>query len=229
MGKEIEAYATERGHSITARIDSANPKEKFDYTNTDVVIEFSRPEFAKNNIQFAIDKQLPIIIGTTGWYADLEEITKYCQLKNGSMLYATNFSVGVNAFFAVNTYLAKIMANLDAYTANVVEIHHTEKLDSPSGTGISIAEQIISENKKYNGWVNEKIANTTDKEKLTIESIRLPKVPGTHEVKYTSVIDTIEIKHTAHTRKGFAQGSVLAAEWIMGKSGVFTMQDVLKF
>jgi 4-hydroxy-tetrahydrodipicolinate reductase len=229
MGKEIEAFAIESGHQISARVDSSNSKESFDYSNIDVIIEFSKPEFAAENIRFAIDNSIPIAIGTTGWYDELEDLTTYCNANEGCMLHATNFSLGVNAFFAVNRYLAKIMNELNDYKAEVVEIHHTEKLDAPSGTGISLAEQIIEEHQHYNSWENNKASALQNKDALAIESQRLPKVPGTHEIKYTSEIDSIEIKHTAHNRKGFAQGSVLAAEWLLGKKGVFTMQDILKF
>ena len=229
MGKEIEAFAIERGHQISARIDSTNPKESFEYTDTDVIIEFSKPEFASENIRFAIDRKIPIAIGTTGWYDDLQKLSDYCTSNSSAMLHATNFSLGVNAFFAVNRYLAKIMNSLNDYSAEIVEIHHTEKLDAPSGTGISLAEQIIAEHQGYQHWENNKPSVMLDKEALSIESLRLPNVPGTHEIKYTSAIDSIEISHTAHNRKGFAQGSVLAAEWLIDKKGVFTMQDVLKF
>ena len=149
MGKEIEAFATERKHQITARVDSANPKESFDYSTTDVIIEFSRPEFAVDNIRFAIDNNIPIVVGTTGWYDHLDELEAYRKEKNGSVIHATNFSLGVNAFFAVNRYLAKIMNDLNDYSAEVVEIHHTEKLDAPSGTGISLVEQIIENHDGY--------------------------------------------------------------------------------
>ena len=229
MGKEIEAIAVKRGHAITARVDSKNPKESFDYSDTDVIIEFSRPEFAADNIRFAVDRSIPIIVGTTGWYDDLEELEAYRKSKNGAVLHATNFSVGVNAFFAVNRYLAKIMNDLDEYSAEVVEIHHTEKLDAPSGTGISLTEQIIENHNRYSSWQNDKAEMVTGENVIPIESLRLPKVPGTHEVKYSSEIDTIEIKHTAHNRKGFALGSVMAGEWLVGKTGMFTMQDVLNF
>lgn len=229
MGKEIEAIAVKRGHAITARVDSKNSKESFDYGDTDVIIEFSRPEFAADNIRFAVDHKIPIIVGTTGWYDELEALEAYRDSKNGAVLHATNFSIGVNAFFAVNTYLAKIMNELEDYSAEVVEIHHTEKLDAPSGTGISLTEQIIENHNRYGSWQNDKAEEVTDKNVIPIESQRLPKVPGTHEVKYTSEIDTIEIKHTAHNRKGFALGSVMAGEWLVGKTGMFTMQDVLNF
>lgn len=229
MGKEIEAIANARGHQITARVDSRHPKESFDYSDTDVIIEFSRPEFAADNIRFSIDQNIPIVVGTTGWYDQLAVLEKYCDQKKGAILHATNFSLGVNAFFAVNTYLAKIMNQMNEYSAEVVEIHHTEKLDAPSGTGISLAEQIIAAHDSYKKWENVSAKDVSDKATLAIESQRLPDVPGTHEIKYESAIDTIEIKHTAHNRKGFAQGSVLAAEWLKDKAGVFTMQDILKF
>mgnify|MGYP000208997713 CR=1 FL=1 len=229
MGKEIEAIALERGHTITARVDSKNPVSSFDYSDTDVIIEFSRPESAVENMTFAMDNGIPIVVGTTGWYEELGQIEATCKEQQGAVLHATNFSLGVNAFFAVNRYLAKIMNQLDEYSAEVVEIHHTEKLDAPSGTGISLTEQIIEHHDRYTQWQNDKAEAVSEKNIIPIASQRLPKVPGTHEVKYKSTIDTIEIKHTAHNRKGFALGSVLAAEWIKGKTGVYTMQDVLNF
>jgi len=229
MGKAIEAFAVSRGHKITARVDSQHPKTDFDYNETDVIIEFSRPEFANENITFAIDNHIPIIVGTTGWYDHLPTLTSYCKSNDGTILHATNFSLGVNIFFAVNRYLAGIMNDFSDYSASLVEIHHTQKLDAPSGTGISLAEQIIAKNDRYTQWKNSPSNGTEDGENLCIESLRLPDVPGTHEVKYESAIDTIELKHTAHSRDGFAQGSVFAAEWIQGKKGIFTMQDVLNF
>lgn len=229
MGKEIETIATGRGHAISAKVDSKKPKESFDYSDTDVIIEFSKPEFAQENIRFAIDNNIPIVVGTTGWYDHLTELSALCEEKGGSILHATNFSLGVNVFFAVNRYLAKIMNTVDNYSAELVEIHHTEKLDAPSGTGISLAEQIIANHDGYNQWENVKKEAISVSNSLPIESLRLPDVPGTHEVKYGSEIDTIEIKHTAHNRKGFALGSVLAAEWVKDKKGVFTMEDVLNF
>ncbi len=229
MGKEIESIAALRKHSISARVTSNAPKETFDYSNTDVIIEFSRPEFANENIRFALENNIPIVVGTTGWYDSLDELTTLCNDKKGSILHATNFSLGVNAFFAVNRYLAKIMNELDDYSAELIEIHHTEKLDAPSGTGISLAEQIIEGHQGYSNWENVKKDKINSNETLSLASLRLPNVPGTHEIKYDSPIDTIEIKHVAHNRKGFAKGSVLAAEWLVGRKGVFTMQDILKF
>lgn len=229
MGKAIEAFATSRGHKITARVDSQHPKTAFQYDQTDVIIEFSRPEFAHENILFAIDHKIPIIVGTTGWYDHLPELTRYADAHEGTVLHATNFSLGVNIFFAVNRYLAGIMNDFKDYSASITEIHHTQKLDAPSGTGISLAEQIIAKNERYTTWKNEVPTGSGELENLLIESLRLPDVPGTHDVKYTSKIDSIELKHTAHSRDGFAQGSVFAAEWIQGKKGIFTMQDVLNF
>jgi 4-hydroxy-tetrahydrodipicolinate reductase len=228
MGKAIEAFAISHGHTISARIDSQHPKSDFQFDETDVIIEFSRPEFAVENIRFAIDKKIPIIVGTTGWYSHLEEITAYNTANEGAVLHATNFSLGVNIFFAVNRYLAGIMNDFKDYSASLLEIHHTQKLDAPSGTGISLAEQIIARNDRYSTWKNEP-SSGEEGEALPIESLRLPDVPGTHEIKYNSKIDSIELKHTAHNRDGFAQGSVFAAEWIQGKKGIFTMQDVLNF
>jgi 4-hydroxy-tetrahydrodipicolinate reductase len=228
MGKEIEKIALERGHTIVGKINRTNPKENLDLNSVDAVIEFSAPELAMEHIQFCLSNNLPVVIGTTGnWYNHLDELKKICLEKKGAMLYATNFSLGVNLFFAVNKYLAKLMNAYPDYSASITEIHHTQKLDSPSGTGISLAEQIISNHSGYSKWENVAKQNLHDLHSLSIESLRLPDVPGTHEVKYESLIDTIEIKHTAHNRKGFALGSVIAAEWLIKNKGVFTMNDVL--
>ena len=229
MGKEIEKIALERGHEIVGIVNTKNPKENLTLNQIDAVIEFTSPDLAETNIKFCIENKLPVVIGTTGWYNKLEELSALCKDKKAAMLYATNFSLGVNIFFALNTYLARIMKQFPEYEAGVTEIHHTQKLDSPSGTGISIAEQIINEHNGYNKWENVKKSQITNEATLSIESLRLPNVPGTHEVKYESEIDTIEMKHTAHNRKGFALGSVLAAEWLQNKQGVFTMKDVLNF
>lgn len=229
MGKVIEKIALERGHEISAKVSSQQPKESFDLSTTDVVIEFSRPESAIENIEFCLSHNLPVVIGTTGWYDDFDRLESMCQSSHGALLHATNFSVGVNIFFQLNKVLAKIMNNQQDYSAEVVEIHHTEKLDAPSGTGITLCEGIIDETKQYKHWKNVKKSQIEDEQALSIESLRLPEVPGTHEVKWSSSIDTIELKHTAHSREGFGLGAVIAAEWILNKHGVFTMQDVLKF
>lgn len=227
MGKEIEKIALQRGHTIVARINRTSAKENLDLKTVDAVIEFSAPELAVEHVEFCLNNSLPVVVGTTGWYKHLEDLSKLCVAKKGALLHATNFSLGVNLFFAVNKYLAQLMNQYPDYSASVTEIHHTQKLDAPSGTGISLAEQIISNHTGYSKWENVKKSQISDSKSLSIESLRLPDVPGTHEVKYESEIDTIEIKHTAHNRKGFALGSVIAAEWLIKNKGVFTMNDVL--
>ncbi|MBI3136760.1 MAG: 4-hydroxy-tetrahydrodipicolinate reductase [Bacteroidetes bacterium] len=227
MGREIEKIALERGHEIVARINRSTPKNTVLNTTADVVIEFTAPELAVEHITYCLENHLPIVVGTTGWYEHLDELTQLCNAKKGAMLHATNFSLGVNLFFALNKYLAKLMAVYPDYSAGITEIHHTQKLDAPSGTGISLAEQILANHPAYKKWENVKKSQIENDVTLSVESLRLPDVPGTHEVKYESAVDTIEIRHTAHNRKGFALGSVLAAEWIAGKKGVFTMNNVL--
>jgi len=227
MGKEIEKVLLERGHTISHRISSTDTLKTIDFSNTDVIIEFSSPSSAKANIQFCIDNKLPIIIGTTGWYDDFEALSNRCKSNSSSMLYATNFSLGVNLFFKLNEQLAKLMNNHPSYTCSVTEIHHTEKLDAPSGTGITLAEGILKELDQKTQWENVCISDISNENVLSLASERLPNVPGTHEIKYENEIDKIEISHTAHSRKGFALGSVIAAEWIIDKKGVFTMNDVL--
>jgi 4-hydroxy-tetrahydrodipicolinate reductase len=229
MGKVIEKIANDRGHNISAKIDASNPKENFDFSTTDVVIEFSVPECAEENIRYCIENKIPIIVGTTGWYDHLAALTDLCESNNGALIHSTNFSLGVNIFFELNKQLAKMMANVDQYTASAIETHHTEKLDAPSGTGITLVEGIIENHPKYDKWENVKKSQNKDEHTLSIESVRLAGVPGTHEIKFESSIDEIEIKHVAHNREGFGLGSVIAAEWIQGKKGVFTMQDVLNF
>lgn len=227
MGKEIEKIALERGHEVVARINRSTPVESVLASQAQVVIEFTAPEEARKHIVFCMQHQLPVVVGTTGWYHHLPELKDLCHQKKGALLHATNFSLGVNLFFALNKHLARLMASYPSYSGGITEIHHTQKLDAPSGTGISIAEQIIENHPGYTKWVNVKKSQITEAGELSIESLRLPDVPGTHEVKYESTIDTIEIKHTAHNRQGFALGSVIAAEWLVGKEGVFTMNDVL--
>lgn len=229
MGKVIEKIALNKGHEITARVTSSQPKESFDYTDTDVIIEFSRPENALENIHFCLQKNLPVVVGTTGWYDDLSAITEKCQASNGAILHATNFSLGVNIYFEMNRKLAEIMNHYTEYSAEVIEIHHTEKLDAPSGTGITACEGIIGSNTKYSKWENVKKSEISDDSTLSIVSERLPNVPGTHEVKWTSSIDTIELNHIAHSREGFGVGAVMAAEFLKENKGIFTMRDVLKF
>jgi len=228
MGKEIEKVALSNGHSIVLKVSSSNSDfDSSELSNADVAIEFSKPELAISNIKKCFQAQVPIVVGTTGWYHDYQSIEKLCKEQNQSLLYATNFSIGVNLFFKLNEQLAKMMKNHPAYSIEVEEIHHTQKLDAPSGTGISIAEQIIANNSTKESWVNRVSENENE---LSIVSKRIDDVPGTHSVYYKSTTDEIEIKHTAHNRSGFAIGAVLAAEWIASnKGGIYTMNDVLSF
>ncbi len=220
MGHAIEKIATERGHEIVLR---KSENDTFDGLEiADVAIDFSAPSSAFNHISEALNRNIPIISGTTGWLDKYDEITTLCQEKNGSFIYGSNFSLGVNLFFLLNEKLAKIMKNFPEYQVQMEEIHHTQKLDKPSGTAISLANQII-ENSNYTSWQ----LGQTQNENIGIEAKRIENVPGTHSVFYKSSIDEIEIKHTAHSREGFALGAVMAAEWILGKKGIFSMKDVL--
>ncbi|MBO6880496.1 4-hydroxy-tetrahydrodipicolinate reductase [Winogradskyella sp.] len=220
MGKSIEAIALERNHTISLKISDAN--DEFDFTNTDVAIDFSIPTAAVSNIKKALDAGVPVISGTTGWLEQYHEVTDYCNAKNGTFLYASNFSLGVNIFFEINKKLSELMATVDGYSVDLEEIHHTKKLDAPSGTAITLAEQII-EHTDYKRWTLDQ----PNSDEIHIDAKRIPEVPGTHEVTYNSEIDSISIKHTAHSRQGFALGAVVAAEWIKDKKGVYTMRDVL--
>lgn len=224
MGKAIEKIALERGHEIVGRIDESNrnniPK------NADVAIEFSQPEGAYNNVRFCVENNIPVVCGTTGWLDKKAEIEKLTQSCNGAFFYASNFSVGVNLFFKLNEQLAKMIKGFPQYDVGIDEVHHTEKKDAPSGTAITLAEGIIRNNPNKTQWVKEETKNSKD---LMITSFRIDQVPGTHLVKYRSLIDDIEIRHTAHSREGFARGAVLVAEWIPGKKGVLGMDDFLHF
>ncbi|TNE52897.1 MAG: 4-hydroxy-tetrahydrodipicolinate reductase [Bacteroidetes bacterium] len=228
MGKEIEQIALERGHQIAWKVDRENPLKDQD-TDVDMLIEFTRPEHAVGHIKWSLEKQLPIVVGTTGWNSYLSEVSKLAERLDGSLLHASNFSVGVNIFFRINELLARLMTSHTNYRASIEEIHHTEKIDAPSGTAISLANGILSNNENYLSWVcgENEIPHVNDQQ-LGVTAYRVPNVPGTHKVEYKSAIDTIEIKHEAHSRKGFALGAVLAAEWLQGKKGVYTMRDVLK-
>ena len=220
MGKTIERLATERQHEIVLRVDQ--PSNSIDFDKVDVAIDFSLPNAAVSNIKSAIDAGVPVISGTTGWLDRYSEVVDYCQLKNGSFLYASNFSLGVNIFFEINRTLAKLMGGLNDYRITMEEIHHTQKLDAPSGTAISLAEQII-ENTDYDAWkLDEQVNNS-----IPITAKRIDKTPGTHTVTYKSQVDTLQISHEAHSRDGFALGAIIAAEWILNKKGVFDMKDVL--
>ena len=220
MGKEIEKIALSRGHEIVIRKDV---DDEIDITLADVAIDFSVPHSAFNNIKNCIDNNVPVISGTTGWLEKYEEAVAICEEKNSAFIYASNYSLGVNIFFELNKQLAKMMSSLEDYNISMEEIHHTKKLDAPSGTAITLAEGIIENSTKENWELGDK----TSKENIPIIAKRIPEVPGTHTVWYDSEVDSIEIKHTANNRKGFALGAVVAAEWILGKKGVFTMKDVL--
>lgn len=220
MGKTIEKIAISRGHTIVLKIDKNS--STYDITKADVAIDFSVPSAAVCNLSQSLKNNVPVISGTTGWLKDYDDIIRLCHERDGAFIYASNFSIGVNIFFELNTYLAKMMSNLDKYNVGMEEIHHTQKLDAPSGTAITLAEGIIN-NSSYKQWSLSK----ADKNTITIEAKRIENVPGTHSVVYNSNVDTIEIKHTAKNREGFALGAVIAAEWIIGKTGVFTMKDVL--
>lgn len=227
MGKEIESIALGRGHEIVLKVNSANPNYSLeDLRKADVAIEFSNPSSVLANIRSCFNAGIPVVVGTTGWYQHFTEIREVCVAENRSMLYATNFSVGVNIFFELNKKLAEMMDKHWHYDVTIEEIHHTQKLDAPSGTAITIAEGIIEKLERKDKWVSEKSEMDNH---LNIFSQRTDNVPGTHIVRYTSPIDDIEIQHVAHNRKGFASGAVLAAEWLIGKKGVYTMRDVLNF
>lgn len=220
MGQVIERIALERGHVIVLKKDEHNTYEGL--SNADVAIDFSIPSAAVSNISNCFNSNVPVISGTTGWLEHYEEMVALCNEKNGAFLSSSNFSLGVNIFFELNEYLAKMMSKLDSYSIEMEEIHHTQKLDAPSGTAISLAKGVI-ENSSYSNWTLE----TPKENEIHIEAKRIGTVPGTHTVAYNSAVDSIEIKHTAHSREGFALGAVIAAEWIKGKQGVFTMKDVL--
>ncbi len=220
MGKMLEKLALQRGHTIVAKIDVDTTN--VDFSVFDVAIDFSTPDAAFKNISDCFSHGVPVISGTTGWLANYDNALALCEQKKGAFIYASNFSLGVNIFFELNEQLAKMVANLEQYKVGLEEIHHTQKLDAPSGTAITLAEGIIK-NSVYSSWKMDE-ANTTE---IPITAKRTGNTPGTHAISYESEVDTIEIKHTAHNREGFALGAIIAAEWIKGKTGVFSMKDVL--
>ncbi len=226
MGKAIEEIAEERGHTIEHKININNTQAlKFiDSSQIDVAIEFSQPDSAFDNISYCINHNIPVVSGTTGWLEKKSDVDALCAEKNGAFFYASNFSLGVNLFFKLNEVLAKMMDQQAGYKSELVEIHHTEKLDSPSGTAITLAEGMIDHLSTKTKWVNEPSDQETE---VPIISKREPNVPGTHIIKYTSDVDEIEIKHTAKSRTGFALGAVLVAEWILDKKGVLSMDDFM--
>lgn len=218
MGKAIEEIALKRGHQIVERRDECSSKE---LPFADVALEFTTPQVAFDNVSQAIRAGIPVVCGTTGWADQYQKAVDLTLSKGGAFLYASNFSVGVNVFFELNRVLASMMRSLN-YRISIDETHHIHKKDAPSGTAISLAEDIISVTDKT-GWTMHNL----EENQIQINAYREAEVPGTHKVKYVSEEDTIEIQHTAHSRKGFALGAVLAAEWIYGKKGVFSMKDVL--
>lgn len=227
MGRAIEEVALQRGHEIVVKVGIENLQDKTaeNIQKADVVIEFTGPESAFDNIRFCIDAGVPVVCGSTGWLDKYDEVKKYVSQKNGAFLYASNFSVGVNIFFALNKKLAELMKPHSSYEVEMKEIHHTQKLDAPSGTAITLAEQILENLPGKKKWVN---AASADRADLVIISERTDPAPGTHIVNYHSDIDDICITHTAHNRKGFATGAVLAAEFLSKQQkGIFTMKDVL--
>ncbi len=228
MGKAIEEIAVQKGHEIVVSIDQPNLQEftRENLAKADAAIEFTGPHSAYNNVKACLDFGIPVVCGSTGWTDRLVEMKQYCAAKNTGFIYSSNYSVGVNIFFEVNKKLAALMAAHKDYEVILEETHHTQKKDAPSGTAITLAEQILEQVKRKKKWVNELSDKPGD---LEIISQRIDPAPGTHSIKYSSVIDDIEIIHTAHNRTGFASGAVLAAEFIKDKKGFFTMKDVLNF
>lgn len=220
MGKVIERIALERGHEIVLKKDEFNTYDGLSTAN--VAIDFSVPSAAVDNISASFNANVPVVSGTTGWLEHYDEMIALCNEKKGGFISSSNFSLGVNIFFGLNEYLAKIMNQFDSYKVTMEEIHHIHKLDAPSGTAISLAQGVI-QNSDYSNWTLDE----AKKGEIHIEAKRIGEVPGTHTVNYNSAIDSIEIKHTAHNREGFALGAVIAAEWLAGKQGIFTMKDVL--
>ncbi|KAF2332889.1 4-hydroxy-tetrahydrodipicolinate reductase [Flavobacterium ginsenosidimutans] len=220
MGKVIERIALERGHEIVLRKDEFNTYDGL--STADVAIDFSVPSAAVSNISASFNANVPVVSGTTGWLEHYDEMIALCNEKKGGFISSSNFSLGVNVFFGLNEYLAKIMKQFDSYKVSMEEIHHIHKLDAPSGTAISLAQGVI-QNSNYANWTME----DAKANEIRIEAKRIGEVPGTHTVNYDSPIDSIEIKHTAHNREGFALGAVVAAEWLAGKQGIFSMKDVL--
>lgn len=224
MGKAIEKIALERGHEIVGRIDSKDLSQ-IATSNADVAIEFSQPEAAFDNIRTCLENNIPVACGTTGWLDKKAAIENLTKTSHAPFFYASNYSVGVNIFFKLNQKLALMMKSFDHYQVSIDETHHTEKKDAPSGTAITLAEGVIQAGIKKT-WAKETAQHADE---LAIRSFRINDVPGTHDVKYTSVIDDIEIRHIAHSREGFARGAVMVAEWLPGKKGVLSMDDFLKF
>lgn len=235
MGQIIERFALERGHEVVLKISSSNLDDLSvaNLSKADVAIDFSIPDATIGNIYRCFEANVPIVVGSTGWYGQLQEVKDECLASNNTLLYGSNFSIGVNIFFHINQVLAKVMNNFPAYDVQVEEIHHTQKLDSPSGTAMTIAEGIIDALDSKKEWVNELVGTPFEdvikKDQVLIESHRIEHVPGTHTVVYSSEVDEIEIKHTAHNRAGFALGAIVAAEWLQNKQGFYNIADIFNF
>ena len=221
MGKIVEKLAVKKGHTIVSRINQYSSKEEI--LKADIAIEFSTPQAAVSNIKFCLENNIPIVSGTTGWLAHYDKMIKLCENRNGSFIYASNFSIGVNLFFSINEYVSNLMEPWKDYQVSIEEVHHNQKLDIPSGTAVTLAEGIIRNSDKKN-WE----LNGTEAENINITAKRINDIKGTHIINYDSNIDTISIKHEAHSRDGFALGAILAAEWLVDKKGIFTMKDVLQ-
>ncbi len=226
MGRAIETIAVSKGHEIVLKIDLDNAADlnKENISKADVAIEFTGPHSAFANVMKCLELGVPVVCGSTGWLDKWNEVKKYCEQQNGTLIYASNYSIGVNLFFELNTYLAKLMSSHADYRVSMEEIHHTQKKDAPSGTAITLAEQVLQHIKTKKQWVNHLSNNP---EELEIISERIDPAPGTHKIKYASAVDDIEIIHTAHNRVGFAGGAVLAAEFAINKKGIFGMKEVL--
>jgi len=233
MGKTIEKIALAKGHEMPLKINADNLSD-FTTANlkqADVAIEFSTPQTAYSNIKKCLEAGLPVVCGTTAWLDQYEEVVKLCQANKGAFFYASNFSVGVNIFFKINQQLAKMMSSFEEYQVAVEEIHHTQKLDAPSGTAVTLTEDIIQQHSHYNQFklIEDDDDADIDAQTIPVTAERIDQVPGTHTIQFASPIDSITLKHTAHSRLGFAKGALLAAEWIIGKQGVFGMDDMLDF
>jgi len=229
MGKEIDAVALSKGHQIVYRIDSLKDWNLLEVNRVDVAIDFSMPEIAIENIHKCLDLKIPLVMGTTGWYNQLQEVEEEVKKRNAAFLWASNFSLGVNITFYLNQKLAKIMSEFNDYEAQIHEIHHTQKLDAPSGTAISLAKGILLNTSKYKSWKLIENEQTPQENSLPISYSREGDIKGTHIISYENEIDKISLKHEAKSRKGFAVGAVLAAEWLKGKHGFFSISDVLGF
>ena len=225
MGQAIEDFAIQRGHNLVATVDLNDQLLPALAAQADVAIEFTHPDAAFENIKFCLENKLPVLSGTTGWLDKMPEIEKICKQKQGTFLYASNFSIGVNLFFKLNKFLAKLMDPQGQYKPSMVEVHHTHKKDAPSGTAITLAEGIISNHRQINAW---KLGRALEENEIPIASERIGEIPGTHKITFKSSVDQISIEHEAFSRAGFVQGAVLVAEWLPSQKGVVNIDDFLK-